>query len=495
MGLWNSIKKGLGMKPGEEGAKPPAPAAHSQSPASAAPSGFPAPENEPASTLKPAGKIGEEFGEEDDEGASGGSKAGIIASGKTMAGRLFSGKGGSGKTTAGKVVVEGQGAPLKDKHRRRAIRDARLEPKASKVHYIDREPYITAEESKLLFSDTYRTNDRKLRSLLADPQQLQRWDLPHFESLDELARALGISIGELKWLATHRKADSVLHYVTFAVPKRSGGERVIMAPKKRLKAVQDMLLELVVRKLPVSAHAHGFVPKRSVKTNAQIHAGKAILLKMDLKDFFPTVHFGRVRGLLVSVGYGYTVATAMACLMTEAVRQPVETGGKTVYVPVGSRHCVQGAPTSPGVCNSVVHRLDRRLAGLAKRMGCAYSRYADDLTFSGPADMKVAVVHAMAKRLIEAEGFVVNGKKTKVSRAGSKQEVTGVNVAKGVLGISRKERRKVRAAIHQIKNMSSKEPGYDLKRSQVQGRIGWVTMINEMQGRELKVKLPNRKKS
>ncbi len=488
MGLWDSIKKGLGMKPGEEGGAEPGknPGLSAGPVAGKVPvqphmPASPAPSKASVAPLAPAGKLGEEFDDDDDEGPSSGSKVGLMPSGKAS----------TGKAAAPKAAAkpEAAGGLLKEKHRRRVLRDARLEPKAAKVHYVDREPYISREEARLLFSDTYRTNDKSLRSLLADPQQLGRWDLPHFESLDELARALSISTGELKWMATHRKTDTVMHYVTFAVPKRSGGERLIMAPKRKLKAVQAKLNMLVVNKLPVSEYAHGFVPKKSVKTNAQLHAGKPIILKMDLKDFFPSVHFGRVRGLLVSVGYSYTVATAMACLMTEAVRQPIEMGGKTVFVPVGSRHCVQGAPTSPGVCNAVVHRLDRRLAGLAKRMGCAYSRYADDLTFSGAGDMKVASVHAMAKRIIEAEGFVVNGKKTKVSRAGSKQEVTGVNVASGTLGISRVQRRKVRAAIHQLNKLSSSTPEYKEQRAKVLGRIGWVGMINELQGRTLKVRL------
>lgn len=482
MGLWNSIKKGLGMgKQGAEPAKPETPAPGAQRPDAGV---------APAHDAKPAPANVRQAMDADVE-ANSATASGVIANERTAT--PYGNAAGAAAETNLEDSRVGMPAltldgPLKPGHKRKVIRDPRLLPKDKKVHYSERTPVMTRHEAMLLFSDTYRTHDRNLRDLLDDPAQLRRFDLPNFLTLDELAQELGLTPGQLNWMATHRKADRVLHYVTFAVPKRSGGERLIMAPKKRLKAVQRKLHELIVRKLPVSAHAHGFVTGKSVKTNAALHKGQPVVLKMDLKDFFPSVHFGRVRGLLVSVGYSYPVATAMACLMTEAVRQPVKVGDETLYVPVGSRHCVQGAPTSPGVCNAVLHRMDRRLAGLAKRMGCTYSRYADDLTFSGGLDMKVASVHAMAKRIVEAEGFEVNGKKTKVSREGSKREVTGVNVAGTELGISRAKRRKIRAAVHQLKKMSAGPEQAELK-TQVLGRLAWVQMINEGQAKKLREKM------
>src|SRR5439155_13398728 len=166
----------------------------------------------------------------------------------------------------------------------------------------------------------------------------------------------------------------------------SGGKRLIMAPKRRLKMVQRKLLELLVERLPVSEHAHAFRRGRSIRTGAEPHVGKRFVLKLDLKDFFPSVTFARVRGLLIAYGYSYPVATTLTILMTEAERQPVEVDGTIFHVPVGERHCVQGAPTSPGLCNVIALRLDRRLSGLAKKRGFAFTRYADDLIFSGNAD-------------------------------------------------------------------------------------------------------------
>jgi RNA-directed DNA polymerase len=108
-----------------------------------------------------------------------------------------------------------------------------------------------------------------------------------------VAAALGIAEKTLRHYAIHRERERVCHYLQFAIPKRNGGERVILAPKRELKALQRKLNELLIAKLPVSEHAHGFRPGRSVATNAQVHAGQAALLKLDLQDFFPSLHVGR----------------------------------------------------------------------------------------------------------------------------------------------------------------------------------------------------------
>jgi retron-type reverse transcriptase len=141
------------------------------------------------------------------------------------------------------------------------------------------------------------------------------------------------------------------------------------------------------------------------------------------------------------------------------------------HVPVGPRSCVQGAPTSPGLCNAVVMRLDRRLAGLARRYGYTYTRYADDLTFSGDDVGAMEKVRALAARYVRDEGFEVNAAKTRVQRRGGRQRVTGVTVNAG-LGLSREERRNLRAMIHQ-------EDGGDAKqRARIDGMLAYVKMLN-----------------
>ena len=307
---------------------------------------------------------------------------------------------------------------------------------------------FTQAQARRLFAITMRTKDRALRQLLADTEQLQRYGLPLWSNEQDIADALRIELSTLHHFSMQSAQDKLRHYVTFAIPKRRGGERLIMAPKVRLKALQRKLNALLVNKLPVSEYTHGFRAGYSIRSNAQPHVGKRVVLRLDIVDFFGSLHFGRVRGLLLALGYSYPVAATLAALMTEAPRQPVVVGDLCYYPPIGPRACPQGAPTSPGLSNAVVVKMDRRLAGLARRFGFSYTRYADDLTFSGDDIGSAHALRLLASRVVQEEGFTVNADKTRVLRSGSRQTVTGV-VVNDVLGLSRQERRRLRAAIHQ----------------------------------------------
>ncbi len=229
------------------------------------------------------------------------------------------------------------GGPLKPKHRRLVLRDNRLLPKPPPDPNRRRWPpppkvkYLTEREADRLFGPSLRTRNRDVMDLATDEAQLQRYKLPVWKTEEDVAAALSLSIGQLRHMSQHRHRETVPHYVTFAIPKRSGGERLIHAPKRRLKAVLRALNRQLVSKLPKSEQAHGFVKGRSIATNAAPHVGKAVVLHFDIKDCFPTIHFGRVRGLLIALGYSYPVAAALAVLMTEAPRQPVAAEGKLYH--------------------------------------------------------------------------------------------------------------------------------------------------------------------
>lgn len=382
-------------------------------------------------------------------------------------------------------VIDTSGKPLKEGHLRRAWRDKRLLPKS---RLWKRKQVMSKEEAARLFSGTMRTRNRKLRDLLPDEEQLKRHGLPLWKTEADVAAALGINVKELYFYAIHRERDRFFNYVRFAIPKRSGGHRVIMAPKRRLKALQRRLLELLVNKLPVSEHAHGFRAGRGTRSNAEPHVGQKMVIRVDLKNFFPTVTFGRVRGYLIALGYGFPVATSLACLMTEAERQPVELDdGTLVHVPVTNRHCVQGAPTSPALCNALVMKLDRRITGLARKFGVNYTRYADDLTFSGPLDHKQAFGLTQAvRRIVEAEGFIMNADKTLLLSHARRQTVTGA-VVNQTLGLSRQERRRLRAMLHhesQGKSLhdAEKQPATS---AQLQGKLAYLKMLNAEQWEKL----------
>jgi retron-type reverse transcriptase len=286
-------------------------------------------------------------------------------------------------------------------------------------------------------------------------------ELPPLDTPQQLAEALGLSVTQLRWLAYHREAAKRIHYYRFTIPKRGGGLRPIWAPMKKLKQAQRWILRHIVEHLPVHGSAHGFLPGRSIVSNAAVHTGSALVVKMDVKEFFPTVTYPRVRGVFRKAGYREQIATLLALLCTEAPREIVQHEGKTFYVALGPRCLPQGAPTSPGLTNTLCLRLDQRLTGLAKKLGWRYSRYADDLTFSLPRGHtgapRLGALLGGARRIVEAEGFQVHPEKTHVARAGARQKVTGLVVngaaETATLGprVPRKLRRQLRAAVHNRK--------------------------------------------
>jgi RNA-directed DNA polymerase len=378
--------------------------------------------------------------------------------------------------------IDLSGAPLKEHHLRRGWRDKRLLPKRKRGWDEPKPPKVMSiDEATRLFAGTLRTRNRHIRDLTIDAEQLERYGLPVWRTEADVAAALGISEKKLRHYAIHRQRERVSHYVSFAIPKRSGGERVIMAPKTELKALQRQLNTLLVSKLPVSECAHGFRPGRSIATNAAPHAGKPVVLKLDIQDFFPSLHVGRVRGLLISLGYAYPVAAGLAALMTESERQPVVVDGERFHVPIGSRHAVQGAPTSPGLANALALRLDRRLDGLAKAHGFVYTRYADDLAFSGDDVEKARQLIKRAESIVRGEGFRLNRDKTRVMTQASGQRIAGVTV-NAAPGWSRKQRRLLRAEMHRAHTTGTTDPSLWQR---LRGKLAFVRMLNSAQAERL----------
>jgi RNA-directed DNA polymerase len=321
--------------------------------------------------------------------------------------------------------------------------------------------------------------------------------MPALDTAEALAKALGVTVSKVRGFAFHRDVDTGTNYVTWRIPKRTGGERTITSPKPDLKQAQRWVLANVVERLPVHGAAHGFVAGRSILTNALAHQGADIVVKVDLKDFFPSVTWRRVKGLLRKGGLPEGAATLLSLMSTEAPRERMEFRGKTLHVAKGPRALPQGAPTSPGITNALCLRLDKRLSALSRKLGFTYTRYADDLTFSwskakAPKGRKaqgapVAVLLARVKDVVETEGFTVHPDKTRVARKGSRQRVTGlvVNAVKeGTAPAARVPRdvvRRLRAAIH---NRLRGKPGRDGESlEQLKGMAAFIHMTDPVKGR------------
>ncbi|PCC72657.1 Reverse transcriptase (RNA-dependent DNA polymerase) [Nannocystis exedens] len=287
----------------------------------------------------------------------------------------------------------------------------------------------------------------------SDPELLKGEGLPVLASAEELAKAMGLEVNALRFLAYNRKVSRVSHYHRFLLPKKTGGFRLISAPMPRLKRAQTWALEHIFAKLRVDSAAHGFVAGRSIVSNAKPHVGADVVVNFDLKDFFPTVTFPRVKGAIRRLGYSESLATALALVCTEPDLEEVALDGVTWFVARGPRHLPQGSPCSPAITNLLCRRLDRRLGGLAQALGFVYTRYADDLTFSGRGEAaeskRVGKLLRGVADIVAHEGFVVHPEKTRVMRRGRRQEVTGI-VVNDRPSVPRDELRKFRATLFQI---------------------------------------------
>jgi hypothetical protein len=273
------------------------------------------------------------------------------------------------------------------------------------------------------------------------PSALDAHQLPRLGSAADVARLVQVTEDELASLmrpGTGRGSG----YVEFEIPKARGGTRRISAPRARLRRVQRILLDQILGRVPLHDACHGFVAGRSTVTNARPHQRAAIVLKLDLKDFFPTVHYRRVKGLFEQLGYNAEVAGTLAGLTTLRPKLPDGTVVWPGMLP-------QGAPTSPALANLACRRLDHRLARLAERCGAVYTRYADDLTFSfaRPPEVRIGRFLWWVDGICQQEGFNERPDKRRILRAKHQQRVTGLVVNAGV-HVPRADRRRFRAILH-----------------------------------------------
>ena len=294
-----------------------------------------------------------------------------------------------------------------------------------------------------------------------------------------LAGRMGIALGELRFLAFNRPVSTVSHYKRFRIPKKTGGERLISAPMPRLKRAQYWILDNVLAKSPLHDAAHGFVPGRSILTNARQHVGREVVVNLDLKDFFPTLTYKRVKGLFRSLGFAEPAAIPLALLTTEPVVDEVELDGKTHFVANGSRLLPQGAPTSPAITNLICRRLDQRLADLAAKLGFTYTRYADDMTFSASGDpcRMIGTLIKAIHGIVEAEGFRVHPDKTRIMRRSGRQEVTGLTVNEQV-SVPRDTLRRFRAVLHLVEKQGPEGKRFGPGRNLFHSLVGFGQFVN-----------------
>lgn len=333
----------------------------------------------------------------------------------------------------------------------------------------------------------------RLHDRQSDLDALSSLGLPALSTPAELADALGLTVPRLRWLAFHADVATRTHYVQFQVPKRSGGMRNLSAPHRDLAAAQSWVVENILAKLSADDAAHGFVPGRSILTNARQHAGRALVVNLDLRDFFPSITWPRVRSVFQPLGYSPAVATILALLCTECPRKTVRFDGATYHVATGPRGLPQGACSSPALSNQVARRFDRRLGGLAAKLGLTYTRYADDLTFSGDDFRRDRVGYLLARvrHLADDEGFAVHESKTRILGRNAAQTVTGL-VVNDRPGVPRDEIRRLRSLLHRARFeglAAQNRDGRDDFLAWLRGKIAYVGMSRPEVGARLRGEL------
>jgi RNA-directed DNA polymerase len=273
--------------------------------------------------------------------------------------------------------------------------------------------------------------------------------------LEELAERLGVGVDELRAVP--------IRYRTFTIPKRSGGARRVCAPDDQLKGVQRRILRRLLARLPCHPCAMGFERGRSIVTNARPHAGKAVTVCMDLRDFFPSTSARGVRDYFRKIGWNRAASGLLVRLCTHEGGLP------------------QGAPTSPRLSNLANQRLDARLSGIARRYGASYTRYADDLAFSFGADEPetIRAVIRATKDVVRYEGYRLHQRrKLHIRRRWDRQVVTGLVVNEGV-NLPRETRRWLRAVEHRAANGGEAT----LSPAQLQGWRSLQQMVATQTGR------------
>lgn len=329
------------------------------------------------------------------------------------------------------------------------------------------------------------------------------WRVPELASIGELVDWLGITARELDWFADLRgfegkaQSERLRHYRYRLLTKPGGGVRLIEAPKPRLKELQRRILAVILDRVPPHDAAHGFRPRRSIRSFAAPHVGRSVVLKIDLCDFFPTVRAARVRALFRAVGYPESVADSLAGLCMNVAPEPAwrcgpihrryEQAMRDLY---GRLHLPQGAPTSPALANLAAYRLDNRLSGLARAAGATYTRYADDLAFSGNADF-ARIVHRFRHHVcatILEEGFQPNFRKTRIMRDGVRQHLAGL-VVNGRVNIRRADYDRLKATLTNCARFGSDSQNRDNHpefRAHLIGRVAFVASVHPERGKRLR---------
>lgn len=289
-----------------------------------------------------------------------------------------------------------------------------------------------------------------------DTFRLNMFGLPVIQTMDDFSKLSHIS----KYTLYQLSVNAGRYYLTYSIKKKSGKLRTISQPSKKLKGLQSWILTNILNKLRVSNSCKGFEPGTSIADNARSHKGSNSLLTIDLEDFFPTITQKQVFNVFKAAGYNNTIAVAFSKICTFNETLP------------------QGSPCSPKLANLVTWKLDVRIQGYVGKRGISYTRYADDLSFSGLHPLKVVQILPMIKMIIEDEGFKINPSKTRIAGSARAKIVTGLILTGDTFGIGKQKFRDVRSKIYHL-GLASEQRNTKL----LDEVRGWLAYLNSVDSR------------
>jgi hypothetical protein len=351
----------------------------------------------------------------------------------------------------------------------------------------------------------------RIEHWLNPPQPMQpvrvgeAWPIPAIETVGALADRLSVTPSELDWFADLKAIGykdprpRLRHYSYRILRKPSGTVRLIEAPKWRLKQMQRQILSEILDKVPAHSAAHGFIKGRSIKTFTAPHVAQMALLRMDLSDFFPSFCGARIQAIFRTIGYPEPIADLLGGICTNATPRDIwndPSPNLDLVILQEARafharpHLPQGAPTSPALANIGAYRADCRLAGLACAAGASYTRYADDLVFSGSERFDASVdrfaTHAAA--ILIEEGFSVNHRKTRVMRQNTRQHLAGLVVNRRA-NIARADFDRLKATLTNCLRLGPENQNRHSHpdfRAHLEGRVSFAEMVNPEKGIRLR---------
>lgn len=322
---------------------------------------------------------------------------------------------------------------------------------------------------------------------------LEDKQMPVIFSLKHFSEIIDIPYSELENIIFSREK----YYGLFKLEKKRGGKREIRCPNSKLKSIQRWILRQILDKIPTHNSCKGFRKGASISQNALPHLHASSILKVDLFHFFDSISERRVYSVFKSAGYHPNLAVELAKLCTFPANDKYENAiiDDPCYpsnFQLNESYLPQGAPTSPALANLVVRGLDIRLSSLATSLGAHYTRYADDLTFSGEFDALPKI--RKIKEIVREEGFFLNNSKTSLRQKGQQQKVTGLIVSGNQLRVPKKYKREISKHIHfarkfgpqqHLRNISSDRASFQ---DWLLGKIMFVRSIEPNVGEDMLVK-------